>query len=209
MTQRQLALTAQVDIKTIYNLESGERWPQAATRAKIEKALGWVVGSLEALADGQEAARQFPTRAELIDEGLRRSRLTPGEVISRAEITDREWQRLSTGSATLTDARHEDRDLAVALSRVAIHLGLTPQQLTDAGQELAAANLQRLIAATDAPADRVTPPDVQLARLLELWPRLKERQRKAIVTMVEDILGLDETVEPTGKPEEVVERRTG
>lgn len=54
LTREQLAELAGLDVKTIYNLESGERWPQAKTRGKIEKALRIDYGSLQAVAEGGE-----------------------------------------------------------------------------------------------------------------------------------------------------------
>jgi transcriptional regulator with XRE-family HTH domain len=50
MTQQQLADTAGVDLKTVYNLESGSRWPIAKNRAAIAAALGWVASALTELA---------------------------------------------------------------------------------------------------------------------------------------------------------------
>src|SRR6185437_10027978 len=41
MTQQDLADAAGVDLKTVYNLESGSRWPIARTRVAISRALGW------------------------------------------------------------------------------------------------------------------------------------------------------------------------
>lgn len=56
MTQQELADAAEIDIKTIGNLESRGRWPIAKNRARIEKALGWPQGELARLAsqDGEE-----------------------------------------------------------------------------------------------------------------------------------------------------------
>jgi DNA-binding XRE family transcriptional regulator len=51
MTQQELAGTAHVDLKTIYNLESGTRWPIARTRVAISAALGWQGDALAALRD--------------------------------------------------------------------------------------------------------------------------------------------------------------
>lgn len=41
MTQQELADAAGVDLKTVYNLESGGRRPIARVRAAISRALGW------------------------------------------------------------------------------------------------------------------------------------------------------------------------
>jgi transcriptional regulator with XRE-family HTH domain len=54
MSQKQLADAAGVDIKTIYNLESGRRWPVATTRGAIEVALEWSPGDLTRIAEGGE-----------------------------------------------------------------------------------------------------------------------------------------------------------
>jgi DNA-binding XRE family transcriptional regulator len=52
MTRQDLADAANVDLKTVYNLESGTRWPIARTRAAIAAALGWEGDALTAIAGG-------------------------------------------------------------------------------------------------------------------------------------------------------------
>jgi transcriptional regulator with XRE-family HTH domain len=52
MTQQGLADAAGVDLKTVYNLESGGRWPIARTRVAIAAALGWEGDALAAIAGG-------------------------------------------------------------------------------------------------------------------------------------------------------------
>jgi transcriptional regulator with XRE-family HTH domain len=61
MTQQELADRAGVDLKTIYNLESGTRWPIAKTRAAVSAALRWEGDALTAIADGNPASE--PTAA--------------------------------------------------------------------------------------------------------------------------------------------------
>lgn len=51
MTQHELAEAAGVDLKTVYNLESGTRWPIARTRAAISAALGWEADALARISD--------------------------------------------------------------------------------------------------------------------------------------------------------------
>ena len=54
LTQKELALKADVAERTIQNLEGGKR-PQPLIRGKIEKALGWPSGEMERLASAPEA----------------------------------------------------------------------------------------------------------------------------------------------------------
>ncbi|WP_067827083.1 helix-turn-helix domain-containing protein [Actinomadura kijaniata] len=56
LTQERLAEQAGVTVKTIYNLESAGRWPQARTRAAVEAALRWRPGDLARIGEGGEPA---------------------------------------------------------------------------------------------------------------------------------------------------------
>lgn len=51
-TPRHLQAEADVDAKTMDGFLASRTWPQRMTRARIEKALGWQVGTLEDLAAG-------------------------------------------------------------------------------------------------------------------------------------------------------------
>lgn len=65
LTQEQLAERAGVTVKTIYNLESGGRWPQARTRGAIEEALHWRPGDLVRIAEGQEPTWAKPAEPDM------------------------------------------------------------------------------------------------------------------------------------------------
>jgi DNA-binding XRE family transcriptional regulator len=52
MTQEELATAAHLDLKTIYNLESGKRWPIARNRVKIAAALKWPPEALAEIRSG-------------------------------------------------------------------------------------------------------------------------------------------------------------
>lgn len=52
LTQLQLAERAQLDPTTISTFFNGHHWPQARTRAKLEAALEWPVGTLGDIAGG-------------------------------------------------------------------------------------------------------------------------------------------------------------
>ncbi|WP_051712312.1 helix-turn-helix domain-containing protein [Spirillospora albida] len=69
LTQERLAERAGVTIKTVYNLEAGERWPQARTRSAIEDALRWRAGDLVRIAGGDEplGAEAEDVRGELAE----------------------------------------------------------------------------------------------------------------------------------------------
>lgn len=54
MTQHELAGEAGVDLKTVYNLESGTRWPIARTRVAVSAALKWPGDALAALLAGRD-----------------------------------------------------------------------------------------------------------------------------------------------------------
>lgn len=53
LSQLEVARRAGVDVKTIYNLETGERWPIARTLAAISAVLGLSLEHLLAIADGE------------------------------------------------------------------------------------------------------------------------------------------------------------
>lgn len=69
LTQERLAERAGVTVKTVYNLEAGERWPQARTRAAVEAALRWRAGDLVRIAGGDEPLGTEPedARGELAE----------------------------------------------------------------------------------------------------------------------------------------------
>lgn len=49
----ELARDAQVDVKTIRSLETGERMPRDSTKAKLERALEWTPGSIDLVFAGE------------------------------------------------------------------------------------------------------------------------------------------------------------
>ena len=82
LTQQDLADAAGVDLKTVYNLESGTRWPIAKTRAAITAALGWPPDALGAIAVGEESGGTVsvpPARTAPPDRKLPVLGLDPGE----------------------------------------------------------------------------------------------------------------------------------
>lgn len=56
-TQAQLADQARLNVRVINSFMNGRNWPQARTRAQIETALKWPVGTLAKIAMGEEPPR--------------------------------------------------------------------------------------------------------------------------------------------------------
>lgn len=87
MDRQELAAEAQVDPKTLYNLEMREKWPIAVTRAKIEKALRWQSGELERIrtAADPEPAPELDDDPELMAALRRAYRIDPEKVREAAD----------------------------------------------------------------------------------------------------------------------------
>jgi transcriptional regulator with XRE-family HTH domain len=100
MTQRDLADAAGCDTKTVYNLESGTRWPIARTRSAISVALGWQPDALNTIAAGAGALPGLPGPAAIPGLGTPRSPDAPVGFISREmeeaarPFANAIWQRL-------------------------------------------------------------------------------------------------------------------
>ena len=99
LTQERLAERAQVTVKTVYNLESAGRWPQARTRAAVEAALEWQPGDLMRIAEGDEPSAE---RGEAPDETV---------------VTLRELEELGAYFAELQADSGEKRRMALAFLR--------------------------------------------------------------------------------------------
>lgn len=73
LTQGELARSAGVDIKTVYNLESGTHLPYAKNASKLEAVLHWRSGSLDLIARGKEPGEVSNGGGGGIPEALRRA----------------------------------------------------------------------------------------------------------------------------------------
>ena len=94
LSPAELARRADVDVKTVRNLENGSRWPQDVTRAKLEKALGVTPGLIRNLLDRPEervwarnALRhgELSTWPQLSDGELNGDQFEPSRVLNEAE----------------------------------------------------------------------------------------------------------------------------
>jgi len=59
-----LTRAAQIDPSTLADFMGGHRWPKTSTQGKIEDALGWEAGTINAIANGGEA----PERTKATDD---------------------------------------------------------------------------------------------------------------------------------------------
>lgn len=105
LSQAALAGTAGVDAKTLRSLERGDRWPQDISRAKIERALEWPDGTLEALLVGD---------MEWTEIGNPDGTWEPGLVDLRAPVEDispEEQDRLNEEALARYEAERPAADL--------------------------------------------------------------------------------------------------
>ncbi len=110
MTQQELSNAAGVDLKTVYNLESGTRWPIAKTRVAVSAALRWEGDALTAIADGRpvpaapEPPRETPDPGE--DAGVSTAVIRAAVPATVREIWTRVRRELAatpSGRGLLTD----------------------------------------------------------------------------------------------------------
>lgn len=55
LTQEQVAQRGDIVVRSVQNFESQGRWPNARTRASLERAVEWPAGEIERVASGQTA----------------------------------------------------------------------------------------------------------------------------------------------------------
>lgn len=183
MNQRDLAMRADVTPATLRSLEQDRRWPQDVNRAKIEQALGWAPGSLEAIRDGGEPA-------ELTDDEPSQSTipglddLTVGDV--RAMPTERRREVLQQLALPGFDAHLPSRD-SWALARAAAGVGPTLAGATDSDALASLRQSMREIAGMHgAVADVVR--RAANDRLLDVVARLDAPRRDLVVTYAFELL---------------------
>lgn len=205
LTQQQLAILAEVDIKTIYNLESGERWPQARNRVKIEAALGLPAGTLDALAAGRNPEQR--SIGELLDEGRKQRQLTRQEAAALTGVTLAQWLALVAGSAAVEEA--------FLVARAAMTVHLTPAQIAGAGRKDAAEVMENEIKRVQATQEKAKATEAAMVErryddpgLQRLWDieELSKHERLAAITLIE---ALRKTAATTSERGEGARRASG
>lgn len=74
LTHASLAAEAKVDPATVSAFLNGQRWPRAVTLSRIERTLGWPMGSIERLNRGQTTLEEIVAAAPNADPGVDRDR---------------------------------------------------------------------------------------------------------------------------------------
>lgn len=69
---------ARIDIATVSDFLEGARWPKITTQGRMEKALGWPAGSIQAIATGSEPPSDSSVSADTEDERVIKMRRPEG-----------------------------------------------------------------------------------------------------------------------------------
>lgn len=160
-----------------------------------------------------------PPEGQLIAAALKRMKMSQREAARRADISEGRWRQIVNGYQTVSGSHVPVRGPADTVARMAHVALITPEQLEDAGRPDAAEELRQItpppqekatisLAALAAIVEKtVDPNDTSLQRLLELWPRTQEWQRRMVVGVLEQ--ALSESPESGSKPSREDERRVG
>ena len=122
MTQQELADTAGVDLKTVYNLESGTRWPIARTRAAISAALRWEGDALTGLAESARLRGTETPPPPATPEGA-----APADAEVNAQVLSLLFRRAER--PVEAEVRDEIRAAKAA------YRGVSPERIPEAGTE--------------------------------------------------------------------------
>jgi len=165
-----------------------------------------------------ETRQDQPAEGRLIEEARKRLRLSQNAAAKLAGMSGTRWRQIVYGQASGGPGiKNPVRGNAVTLAAMAEAVELRPDDLRQAGRDDAAHELEMRKArglALGATAMEVAirsakeGSDGELRRLLELWPRTEEWQRRMVVGVLEQALNESPTM-PTGtrKPEQEDERR--
>lgn len=117
-----------------------------------------------------------PPEAALIRKALKRGRISGREAARRVGLSETRWRQLYSGSHVIKGVRVVARAPADTLARIAYTIGITAEELSEAGRADAAQELEELaeIAGPPSPSssDAPTPPEDQLAAIAALLASL-------------------------------------
>ncbi len=136
MTQQELADQAGVDLKTVYNLESGTRWPIAKNRAAVSAALRWEGDALAAILAGRDPAETGNGAPDDREIAMRQAAEQLG--LNLDDIMERLWRRAHEAERLLPPGvlppgmmiYPEDRQLAAKWDQLAASTYADDQPMT-------------------------------------------------------------------------------
>lgn len=130
-----------------------------------------------------------PPEAPLIDAARRQRRITVRELARQARISEALWRQIVSGYESLGAGQYREvRAKPETLARIALALGLTPEQLTRVGREDAATALEEITPEPEPQAPPYSPPVDAVYQILAALPpeaqeevirRLRETGRPA------------------------------
>lgn len=125
MTVGELVKAASVSAKTLQKLEDGRRRPQEGTRLRIETALRWTPGSIEAIRRGANPTPlpELSSRPDMTVPALAELLRATGELAAAAQRCDNAATAVAehVGNALLVD--NGVQDPAEVLDRLRLSLG--------------------------------------------------------------------------------------
>lgn len=113
ISQRTLAASRIMNAGALIQFEKGRSWPRSKTREKLEEALGWPAGHIEAL------------RSTYDSHGLQEGRSVDSSATPRAETQDRAVAG-DSGGTTAVESRFMVETIAVALSNIKSQIAALP-----------------------------------------------------------------------------------
>lgn len=153
MQWRDLAGAARISTQALFDIRMGRTNPRMLTRRRLEAALRWKPGSIQAIQNGGDPEPLTPEtvipEGELLANALQRSGLTLKQAAERSGLTPQQWQSIVGDPAAERPAH-----LIANMARV---VGVDPAALEGVGREDAAAEL-RLLTPTEQQAPGAQPP---------------------------------------------------
>lgn len=115
---------------------------------------------------------EAPPEAQLITAALKRAKMSAREAARRAGLSDARWRQITSGYQAVSGTRVPVSAPAETLARMAEVVGVTAEQLTEAGRGDAAEELRTL--PTSESVGRTPTVEELAARLAELETKFNE-----------------------------------
>lgn len=123
-----------------------------------------------------------PPEGTLITAALKRTKLSARAAARQAAISDARWRQITSGYQTVSGTQVPVRAPADTLARMALVVGVTPEQLAEAGRQDAADALREILEdeprQAEAGDEELTTAEL-IARAEELMAKAREYLRRA------------------------------